>query len=98
MSTTYTTIPIKQVSNNFGFLNKVIWFDITDTNGTFFVNLFITPNQTNDMNVVIFNKGSKEELWKKTYNKSSNGSTTNDSVTLTHIVGKRTAIYGIKSL
>jgi len=68
MSDTYFNIPTKQISTNFGTLNKVIWFDITDINGTFNVNLFITPNQSSDINLTIFNKGSKEEMYKKKYN------------------------------
>jgi hypothetical protein len=98
MSDTYYNIPTKQISSNFGTISKVIWFDINDINGTFTINLFITPNQSNDINLTIFNKGSKEEMYKKTYNKSSNSSAINESVKLTHVVGKRTATYGIKSL
>ena len=56
MSTTYTSIPVKQISTNFGTVNKVIWFDVTGITGTFAVNLFITPNQSTDINIVIFNK------------------------------------------
>jgi hypothetical protein len=98
MSTTYTSIPIKQVSTNFGTINKVIWFDIENTQGSFAVNLFITPNQSTDMNVVIFNKGSNEEMYKKTYNKSSNSSVITDTVKLRHVPGQKSATYGIKSL
>ena len=94
----YTSIPLKQKSNFFGTINKVIWFDVEDIKGTFTVNLFITPNQRDDMNVVIFNKGSNEEMYKKTYNKSSNSSTITDNVKIIHIPGKRTATYGIKSI
>ena len=53
MSTTYTSIPVKQISTNFGTVNKVIWFDVTGITGTFAVNLFITPNQSTDINIVI---------------------------------------------
>jgi len=98
MSDTYFNIPTKQISTNFGTLNKVIWFDITDINGTFGVNLFITPSQSSDINLTIFNKGSKEEMYKKKYNKSSDSTAINESVKLTHIVGQRTVTYGIKSL
>jgi hypothetical protein len=93
----YTSIPLKQTSNFFGTINKVIWFDVADIKGNFTVNLYITPNQRNDMNVVIFNKGSNEEMYKKTYNKSSNSSTITDNVKIMHIPGQRTATYGIKS-
>ena len=34
MSTTYTSIPVKQISTNFGTVNKVIWFDVTALSGT----------------------------------------------------------------
>jgi hypothetical protein len=98
MSDTYFSIPTKQISTNFGTLNKVIWFDVTDINGTFNVNLYIAPNQTNDVKLTIFNKGSKEEMYNKTYNKSSDSTAINESVKLTHIVGQRTVTYGIKSL
>jgi hypothetical protein len=94
----YTSIPLKQTSNFFGTINKVIWFDIEDNQGSFTVNLFITPNQSTDMNVVIFNKRSNEEMYKKTYNKSSNSSVITDTVKLRHIPGQRSATYGIKSL
>ena len=93
----YTSIPLKQKSNFFGTVNKVIWFDVADIKGNFTVNLFITPNQRDDMNVVIFNKGSNEEMYKKTYNKSSNSSTITDNVKIMHVPGQRTATYGIKS-
>ena len=98
MSQTYYAIPLKQTSTNFGVIKKVIWFDINDTNGTFVVNLFVTPNQDSDINVVIFNKSSKEEMFSKKYNKSSDSTTITDSVSLTHVVGSRSATYGIKSL
>jgi len=98
MSTTYTTIPIKQISNNFGTVNKVIWFDVTNIQGTFGVNLFITPNQSTDMNIVIFNKGSNEEMYRKTYNKSSDSSVITDTVKLRHVPGQKSETYGIKSL
>jgi hypothetical protein len=94
----YTSIPLKQKSNFFGIVNKVIWFDVEDIKGTFTVNLFITPNQRDDINVVIFNKGSNEEMYKKTYNKSSNSSTITDNVKIIHIPGQRTTTYGIKSI
>ena len=97
MSTTYTPIPVKQISTNFGTVNKVIWFDVTGITGTFAVNLFITPNQSTDINIVIFNKGSNEEMYRKTYNKSSVFSTITDNVKIMHVPGQRTATYGIKS-
>ena len=94
----YTSIPLKQTSNFFGTLNKVIWFDVADIKGNFTVNLYITPNQRNDMNVVIFNKGSNEEMYKKTYNKSSDSTPITDNVKIMHVPGQRTATYGIKSI
>jgi hypothetical protein len=94
----YTSIPLKQTSNFFGTINKVIWFDVVDVKGNFTVNLYITPNQSNDMNVVIFNKGSNEEMYKKTYNKSSNSSTITDNIKIMHVPGQRTVTYGIKSI
>ena len=98
MSTTYTSIPVKQISTNFGTVNKVIWFDVTGITGTFGVNLFITPNQSTDINIVIFNKGSNEELYRKTYNKSSDSSVIIDTVKLRHVPGQKSETYGIKSL
>ena len=98
MSTTYTSIPVKQISSNFGTVNKVIWFDVTGITGTFGVNLFITPNQSTDINIVIFNKGSNEELYRKKYNKSSDSSVITDIVKLRHVSSQKSEIYGIKSL
>jgi hypothetical protein len=98
MSITYTSIPIKQISKNFGTINKIIWFDVTNTQGTFTVNLFITPNQSTDINVVIFNKGTNEEMYRKIYNKSSDSTVITDTVKLRHVPGQRSATYGIKSL
>ena len=98
MSTTYTSIPVKQISSNFGTVNKVIWFDVTGITGTFGVNLFITPNQSTDINIVIFNKGSNEELYRKKYNKSSDSSVITDIVKLRHVPGQKSETYGIKSL
>jgi len=98
MSTTYTSIPVKQISTNFGTVNKVIWFDVTGITGTFAVNLFITPNQSTDINIIIFNKGSNVELYRKTYNKSSDSSVITDTVKLRHVPSQKSEIYGIKSL
>lgn len=98
MSEIFYNIPMKQTSTNFGTINKVIWFDVNDVNGTFNINLYVSPSQSNDIKVTIFNKGSKEEMYKKTYNKSSDSTAINESLKLTHIVGQRTATYGIKSL
>ena len=98
MSTTYTSIPVKQISTNFGTVNKVIWFDVTGITGTFAVNLFITPNQSTDINIVIFNKGSNVELYRKTYNKSSDSSVIIDTVKLRHVPSQKSETYGIKSL
>ena len=98
MSTTYTSIPVKQISANFGTVNKVIWFNVTGITGTFAVNLFITPNQSTDINIVIFNKGSNEEMYRKTYNKSSDSSVITDTVKLRHVPGQKSETYGIKSL
>ncbi len=98
MSTTYTSIPVKQISTNFGTVNKVIWFDVTGITGTFAVNLFITPNQSTDINIVIFNKGSNEEMYRKTYNKSSDSSVITDTVKLRHVPVQKSETYGIKSL
>lgn len=98
MSTTYTSIPVKQISTNFGTVNKVIWFDVTGITGTFAVNLFITPNQSTDIVIVIFNKGSNVELYRKTYNKSSDSSVIIDTVKLRHVPSQKSETYGIKSL
>jgi hypothetical protein len=98
MSTTYTSIPVKQISANFGTVNKVIWFDVTGITGTFAVNLFITPNQSTDINIVIFNKGSNEEMFRKIYNKSSDSSVIIDTIKLRHVPGQKSETYGIKSL
>ena len=41
---------------------------------------------------------SNEEMYKKTYNKSSNSSAITDNVKIMHVPGIRTATYGIKSI
>ena len=50
------------------------------------------------INIVIFNKGSNEEMYRKTYNKSSDSSVITDTVKLRHVPGQKSETYGIKSL
>ena len=93
----YTTIPDINISSNFGTVNKVVWFSVSDINGTFNVNFFITPNQSKDVNITIFNKGTKETMYSKRYPKSAKATQINEMAQITHIPGLRSNIYGIKN-
>jgi hypothetical protein len=93
----YTSIPLKQTSNFFGTINKVIWFDVADIKGNFTVNLYITPNQDADTNIVIFNKETKETVFSKTYKKTSlNTTELFDPQKIKHVPGFRGTTYGIR--
>ena len=47
-----TTIPTIQISKNFGKLSKIIFFQVSNTiNGSFNVNLFITPSQISETKI-----------------------------------------------
>jgi len=93
----YTTISDINVSSNFGVVNKVVWFNVSDIYGIFNVNFFITPNQSKDVNITIFNKDTKETIFSKKYFKSTNTTQINEIIQITHIPGLRSNIYGIKN-
>lgn len=93
----YTTIKLPQTSSKFGKIDKIIWFKVDDINGIFNLNLFITPNQTQNTNITIFNNGTKEEKFKKVYSRSSNGTTISEIIKINHVKGLNSIIYGIKT-
>ena len=92
-----TTIPDIDISSNFGTVNKVVWFSVSNINGIFNVNFFITPNQLKDVNITIFNKETKETMYSKRYAKSANTTQINEVAQITHIPNLRSNIYGIKN-
>ena len=85
------------VSPNFGIINKVVWFNVENNYGVFDVNLFITPNQSKDVIITIFNNETKDIKFKKTYNKSANKTVITDTAKITHIPGLNSIVYGIKN-
>jgi len=90
-------IPDVNVSPNFGKINKVVWFIVEDNYGVFDVNLFITPNQSKDVNITIFNKETMNEKFKRTYNKSADKTIISDTAKITHTPGLNSREYGIKN-
>ena len=93
---TYTNIPSVSFSVPFGGVSKVIWFNVQNTYGTFNVNFYLDPSQTDDINIMIFNYSSKKELFVKKYNKTSNLTTIIETVKLTHVPSTMSTIYGLK--
>lgn len=93
-----TTLKIAETTTNFGRLNKVIWFNVTDVDGTYSIDLHITPSQVEDINVVIFNGLYKTDVVKKTYKKSSNNTIINETIKIRHTPGLNSPIYGLKTI
>lgn len=93
-----TTLKIAETTINFGRLNKVIWFNVTDVDGTYSIDLHITPSQVEDINVVIFNGLYKTDVVKKTYKKSSNNTIINETIKIRHTPGLNSPIYGLKTI
>ena len=93
----YTTIPDITISPNFGTVNKIVWFNVNDTKGVFNVNLFITPSQSKDVNITIFNKDTKQTMYKKTYAKTADTTQITELVQINHIPGFMSTYYGIKN-
>jgi hypothetical protein len=91
-----TTIPTIQISKNFGKISKIIFFQVSNTiNGSFNVNLFITPSQISETKISIVNKNSKTTLYNKTYGKSPNTNTISDVATIKHDPTTKSPIYGL---
>jgi hypothetical protein len=95
MSTTNLKIP--QISSTFGKIDKVIWFSVSNINGTYTVKLFITPSQSFDFTVEIFNYVTKDTHFKKVYKKSSNSSIINETIKIKHTPTISSPIYGLKT-
>lgn len=93
---TYSNIPDVSFSVPFGKVNKVLWFDVQNISSTFDINFYISPDQSKDINIEIFNYGSGINLFKKTYLKTANSTTITETVKLTHIPNKMSTIYGMK--
>ena len=92
-----TTLKVPEISNNFNKVDKIIWFNVSDVNGTYSINLFITPSQSLDTTVSVFNYSTKEERFNKTYLKSSNSGIINETIKIKHTPGLNSPIYGLKT-
>lgn len=93
---TYTDIPDVSFSVPFGRVSKIVWFNVQNTYGTFNVNFYLNPSQSNDINIAIFNYSSKKELFLKKYDKTPVATTISESVKLTHVPNNMSTIYGVK--
>lgn len=93
-----TTLKISETTKNFGKLNKVIWYNVTDIDGTYSIDLHISPSQVDDINIVIFNLGTGLDVVKKTYKKSSNATIINETIKIRHTPGLNSPIYGLKTI
>jgi hypothetical protein len=92
-----TTLKVPEISNNFNKVDKIIWFNVDDIDGTYSINLFITPSQSLDTTVSVFNYSTKEERFSKTYLKSSNSGIINETIKIKHTPGLNSPIYGLKT-
>jgi hypothetical protein len=92
-----TTLKVPEVTTNFSKINKIIWFNVSDVNGTYSINLFITPSQSLDTTVSVFNYVTKEEHFSKIYPKSSNNGIINETIKIKHTPGLNSPIYGLKT-
>ena len=98
MSNIITTLKVPQITTNFGKVNKVIWFNVSDVDGTYSMNLHITPSQVADTLITIINRGNNNQIFSKTYPKSSNSSIINETIKIRHTPGLKSPIYGLKSI
>ena len=96
MSITYSSIPNTVIDQYFGKINKIVWFNVSDTYGTFVVNLYLEPSQSTETTVTIFNKETKEVMFTQKYSRTANSSSIIDVAKITHIPGTLSPIYGIK--
>jgi hypothetical protein len=92
-----TTLKVPEISNNFNKVDKIIWFNVDDIDGTYSINLFITPSQSLDIIVSVFNYVTKEEHFSKLYQKSSNSGIINETIKIRHTPGLNSPIYGLKT-
>lgn len=95
MSITYSSIPNTVVDQYFGKINKIVWFNVLDTYGTFIVNLYLEPSQSTETTIKIFNKVTKETMFTQKYSRTPNSSSIIDVAKITHIPGTLSPIYGI---
>jgi hypothetical protein len=95
MSSTILKIP--QITIDFGKIDKIIWYNVTDVDGTYSLNLNVTPNQSFDINVEVFNYVTKEIHFTKTYQKSSNSGIISETIKIRHTPGINSPIYGLKT-
>ena len=92
-----TTLKVPEITKNFNKVDKIIWFNVSDIDGTYSINLFITPSQSLDTTVSVFNYSTKEERFNKTYLKSSNSGIINETIKIKHTPGLNSPIYGLKT-
>ena len=95
MPITYTNIPNTIVNQYFGKINKIVWFNVSDTFGTFNVNLYLEPSQSTETTIKIFNKVTKETMFIQKYSRTPNSTSIIDVAKITHIPGVLSPIYGI---
>ena len=95
MPITYTNVPNAVVNQYFGKINKIVWFNVSDTFGTFNVNLYLEPSQATETTIKIFNKVTKETMFTKKYSRTPNITSIIDVAKITHIPGVLSPIYGI---
>jgi hypothetical protein len=93
-----TTLKVPEITNNFGKVNKIIWFNVSDIEGTFSINLYITPSQSLDTTITVFNHTTNKEHFSKTYPKSSNNGIINETIKIKHTPGLNSPIYGLKTI
>jgi hypothetical protein len=92
------TIQDIQTSKRFGRIKKVVWFSITNTNGSFNINLYIKPSQNENTSIIVFNQSNKQEKYNKTYLKSATTNLLTDSVKINYNSQFDSTIFGIKSI
>lgn len=90
------SLPSVSVSTNFGTVKKIVWFEVSSSYGSFNMNFFITNDRDRDMNITIFNKGTNEVVFQKTYPLSPNLTTIIDNTTIVHTPLTMSNVYGIK--
>ncbi len=93
-----TLLKFPQISTNFGKINNILWFNVSDIDGSFSINLHITPSQSTDTTISIFNSGNNREVFNRMYKTSSNNSIINETIKIRHTPGLDSNIYGIKSI
>ena len=92
-----TTLKVPEITKNFNKVDKIIWFNVSNIDGTFSINLHITPSQSLDTTVRVFNYATKEEHFSKIYPKSSNSGIINETIKIRHTPGLNSPIYGLKT-